>query len=121
MKNSKLVLTLSLSLVIGVLTSFSTQAQILPTKLTVTVIDGLGNFVEGAEVKLYKTEADYRGGTNVLFTGKSDKKGRVKFKEVQSVAYYMEVTQGEMNNNGEGVQTAPLTPKRNNKVNVVIE
>ncbi|MEQ9405642.1 MAG: carboxypeptidase regulatory-like domain-containing protein [Cyclobacteriaceae bacterium] len=97
------------------------NAQILPTKLTVTVIDGLGNVVEGAEVKLYKTEEDYRGSSNPVFTGTSDGKGRVKFKEVESIAYFMEVTKGDMNNNGEGVMTSKLEAKKTNKVNVVIE
>ncbi len=120
MKN-KLVLSIGLTFLIGMANTFSTQAQLFPTKLTVTVIDGLGNIVEDAEVKLYKTEADYRASNNVLFTAKTDKKGRVKFKAVEAISYFMEVTKGELNNNGEGVKTSALTAKRNNKVNVVIE
>ncbi|MEP5610760.1 MAG: carboxypeptidase regulatory-like domain-containing protein [Cyclobacteriaceae bacterium] len=118
---NKLVVLAALFLFLSTAVSFETEAQILPTKLTVTVIDGLGNFVEGAEVKLYKTEADYRGSTNPAASGVSDKKGRVKFKEVQSVVYFLEVIKDDMNNNGEGVQTGPLAAKKTNKVNVVIE
>jgi len=121
MKNSKRLSLVGLSIVMTLALSFNLSAQILPTKLTVTVIDGLGNFVEGAEVKIYKIEADYRGNTNPLFSAVSNKKGRAKFKEVQSVIYFIEVTKDEMNNNGEGVQTGPLAAKKTNKVNIVIE
>lgn len=121
MKTNKLTLALSFIVLIALLSTPTAHAQLLPTKLTVTVIDGLGNIVEGAEVKLYKTEEDYRGSTNALFTLKTDKKGRAKFKEVQSISYYMEVTKNELNNNGEGVKTSKLAAKRTNKVNVVIE
>ncbi|MEP1093668.1 MAG: carboxypeptidase regulatory-like domain-containing protein [Cyclobacteriaceae bacterium] len=120
MKKSS-ILAASLSIMIALVLSLTSNAQIFPTKLTATVIDGLGNFVEGAEVKIYLTEADYRGSTNPLFTAISKKKGRTKFKTVKSVIYFIEVTKGDMNNNGEGVQTGPLAAKKNNKVNIIIE
>lgn len=121
MKKNKILLLASISLFLMIVASAPTQAQLLPTKLTVTVVDGLGNITQGAEVKLYDTEEDYRASTNPLFTAFTDSKGRAKFKDLESRSYFLEVKKGDLNNNGEGVQTGVLAVKRNNKVNVVIE
>ncbi len=98
-----------------------TNEQLLPTKLRVTVIDGLGNFVEGASVSIYETEEDYRGSVNAVANCDTDKKGRVTFKGVKPIAYYIEAKQGDKNNNGEGVKTGKLAEGKINKVNTVIE
>lgn len=95
--------------------------QLLPTKLRITVIDGLGNFVEGASVSIYASEADYRVSQNPVATEKTDDKGRVTFKKLDTIPYYIEAKKGELNNNGEGVLTGKLTEGRINKVNTVIE
>lgn len=115
------VKTLSIILFFGFVFSGTVDAQLLPTKLRVTVIDGLGNFVEGATVAIYESEEDYRAGENVVATLKTDKKGRVTFKDVENIAYYIEAKFNEMNNNGEGVKTGELSEGRVNKVNTVIE
>lgn len=95
--------------------------QLLPTKLRVTVIDGLGNFVEGAKVSLYDNEKDYLASENPIATEMTDKKGRVTFKEVKNIAYFIEAKDGDRNNNGEGVKTSKLEEGKLNKVNTVIE
>ena len=97
------------------------EAQLLPTKLRVTVLDGLGNFVEGASVSIYDNEKDYLASENAVAMLKTDKKGRVTFKEMRPIAYFIEAKKGEKNNNGEGVQTGELSEGRINKVNTVIE
>ncbi len=97
------------------------DAQLLPTKLKVTVIDGLGNFVEGATVSIYDNKEDYQISENPIQTLKTDKKGRVTFKNVEPIVYYIEAKFANKNNNGEGVETGELSSGRINKVNTVIE
>ncbi|MFK7952069.1 MAG: carboxypeptidase regulatory-like domain-containing protein [Ekhidna sp.] len=103
-------------------TSVDTSSdQLLPTKLKVTVIDGLGNFVEGAQVLIYENEVDYLASENPVEIAKTDKKGHVTFKEVMNIAYFIEAKQGDKNNDGEGVVTGKLSEGKVNKVNTVIE
>ncbi|WP_370089496.1 SpaA isopeptide-forming pilin-related protein [Ekhidna sp.] len=109
------------ALLFGSLASNSAEAQILPTKLRITVIDGLGNFVEGATVSIYENEKDYLASKNAVQTLKTDNKGRVTFKEVKPMAYFVEAKFEDMNNNGEGVKTGELAEGKLNKVNTVIE
>ncbi|MEO9870062.1 peptidase associated/transthyretin-like domain-containing protein [Ekhidna sp.] len=97
------------------------EAQLLPTKLRITVIDGLGNFVEGATVSIYENEADYRASENAFATLTTDKKGRVTFKEVKPMAYFVEAKFEDKDNDGEGVMTSELSEGKLNKVNTVIE
>lgn len=114
----KLVLLLSIFLFGSI---ESSDEQILPTKLRITVIDGLGNFVEGASVSIYENEEDYRASTNPVKTGETDKKGRITFKDLKLIPYYIEAKKDEMNNNGEGVLTGKLSEGKVNRVNTVIE
>ena len=99
----------------------SVEEQLLPTKLRITVIDGLGNFVEGAKVSIYEKEEDYLASKNAAATLVTDKKGRVTFTEVKPMAYFVEANKDDMNNNGEGVKTGELSEGKINKVNTVIE
>lgn len=97
------------------------EAQILPTKLRVTVIDGLGNFVEGATVSIYESKEDYLASKNPFATLRTDKRGRVTFKEVLPKSYFVEASFEGMNNNGYGVKTYELSEGKINKVNTVIQ
>ena len=101
--------------------SLHVEAQLLPTKLRVTVIDGLGNFVPGAMVAIYDNEKDYLASENPVASMKTDSKGRVTFKELETRSYFIEAKKGDMTNDGEGVQTGVLSEGRINKVNTVIE
>ncbi len=101
--------------------STSVEGQLLPTKLRVTVIDGLGNYVFGASVAIYDNEKDYLASENPVAVLTTDSKGRVTFKEVRAVSYFIEAKKGDQTNDGEGVQTAVLAEGRLNKVNTVIE
>jgi len=114
-------LTFLLTILIFGTAQESSEEQLLPTKLRITVIDGLGNFVEGASVSIYENEEDYRSSTNAVGTGETDKKGRVMFKDLKLIGYYIEAKKGEQNNNGEGVLTSKLSEGKINKVNTVIE
>ena len=95
--------------------------QILPTKLKVTVIDGNGNFVEGADVTLFLSKEDYINSQNPSTSAKTDSKGKVVFKKLEPRKYYLDVRKGEKNNDGRGSETDNLQEGRVNKVNIVIE
>ncbi|MEM9338738.1 MAG: carboxypeptidase regulatory-like domain-containing protein [Bacteroidota bacterium] len=99
----------------------SSAEQLLPTKLRITVIDGLGNFVEDASVSIYETEEDYKASENAVALLRTDAKGRVTFKNLKTISYYIEAKLDDKNNNGEGVLTGELLEGRINKVNTVIE
>lgn len=93
----------------------------LPTKLRITVIDELGNPVEGATVTIYTSEADYRSSENPVEKQVTDKKGRVTFRDVEPVSYFIDARSADKNNDGKGAVTAPLLEGKLNKVNTVIE
>lgn len=95
--------------------------QIIKTTLHITVRDELGNIVEGATVQLFETEEDYLKEENVVAEGTTDKKGIVRFKELQPIAYYVIVRHGDKDNSGGGERTAELDAKRINKVTIVIQ
>ncbi|MEP0369046.1 MAG: SpaA isopeptide-forming pilin-related protein [Cyclobacteriaceae bacterium] len=108
-------------ILLGVFAFSPADDGFLPTRLRVTVIDGLGNFVEGATVKIYSTEDDYRASENAVGTMTTDEKGRVKFKELEPISYFIDARKDDLNNDAEGVKTAPLEEGQLNKVNTIIE
>ena len=97
------------------------SAQLMGTKLEVTVLDYLGNLVEGASVTLYRTQADYENEENEVQVMVTDEKGEVLFRDMEPVTYFMLVTKGDLSNIGGGVQTSKLIAKKKNMLNVVIE
>ncbi|TRX56083.1 carboxypeptidase regulatory-like domain-containing protein [Fulvivirga sp. M361] len=114
----KLLIYLSVVMVFIAMSSF----QLLKTSLKITVIDELGNIVEGASVQLYPSEEDYRNEVNAVSeVSYTDKKGQVKFKELDAKVYYVNASKGDKNNIGAGVQTDKLEEGKLNKVNIVIE
>ncbi|MEQ9423613.1 MAG: carboxypeptidase-like regulatory domain-containing protein [Cyclobacteriaceae bacterium] len=106
---------------IMIMLSNSVQSQLLPTNLQVTVLDDLGNVVEGATVIIFENEEDYRFENNPAFGPElTDKKGRVTFKKIPAKSYYVFVSKGDKNNDGKGVKTSRLEPGKKNQINVVI-
>jgi hypothetical protein len=102
-------------------TSHTLQAQILTTKLQVTVRDDLGNLVEGASIRLFLTEEDYTKEQNQAGkTVKTDAKGRASFDNLEPKVYYIIVEKGDMDNSDGGTKTEALIPKRINKVTIII-
>ena len=87
----------------------------------VTVIDDTGNVVEGASVTLYKTMEDYNNENAMYETEKTDDKGRIKFKNVEPIEYYIYVKKGEMDNIFSGQKVKQLEEGKVNKINVIIE
>jgi len=96
--------------------------QIFNTSVKINVRNELGNIEEGVAVQLFATEKDYREETNpvtdILHT---DKKGNVKFSELEGKAYFINASKGDKNNVGAGVQTAPLEESKINKLTIIIE
>lgn len=110
-------------LIVGVIGLFAfTSTQMLKTSLTITVRNNLGNIEEGVNVQLFPTEEDYRNETNPS-TDKlvSDKKGRVRFKDLEPKVYFVNAVKGDKNNIGAGVQTDTLAEGKVNKVTIIIE
>lgn len=97
------------------------EDQLLSTSLRITILNELGNIEEGATVVLYQTEEDYEESANAVATEVTDKKGRVNFKNLEPIIYYVHAENGERNNYGAGIQTTPLTEGKMNRVNIVIE
>ncbi|MBV6647632.1 MAG: hypothetical protein KI790_19395 [Cyclobacteriaceae bacterium] len=122
MRKYPFILVVELIMLFIILSTYSSQAQsFLPTKLKVTVIDGLGNFVEKAEVKLFLSKEDYMNSVNPVFEGKTNAKGQVVFKKVEPISYFIDARKNKLNNDGEGVQIQELQEGRINKINTVIE
>lgn len=95
--------------------------QILKTSLNVTVLNELGNPVEGATVQLFVKEVDYKEEKNIALEGVTDKKGVIKFKEIKAMSYYVIVRKDDKDNSEGGEQTGKLESGRINKVNVIIQ
>ncbi len=115
------IITLLAIILVTTFSASEVQAQLLPTKLRITVIDGLGNYVEGASVSIYESEKDYLASENAVAMLISDKKGRVTFKGVKPMAYFVEAKFEDKNNNAAGVKTGELEEGKLNKVNTVID
>lgn len=111
----------ALSILILVLTSIESQAQIFNTSLTLTVRDELGNPVEDATVQLYNTEADYLAEKNIFMEGVTDKKGVVKFKKLEGKSYFVLARKADINNAGGGEQIGQLEEGKFNKATVIIQ
>ena len=116
-KGALFIIAISLLLI-----SFNHSGPTLATSLRITIIDYVGNFVEGANVILYATEDDYRNETNPVADPQvSDHKGRVTFKKLQPTVYFVYAVKDDMSNIGGGVQTDTLEVGKVNKVNIIIE
>lgn len=97
------------------------EAQILSTKLKITVVDELGNVVKDAKVTLYATKEDYNKEENSVQPYKlTDSKGRVTFKKLNAQSYYVIIRKGDKNNAGGGELITDLEKGKLNKANVVI-
>jgi hypothetical protein len=114
----KLLILLGLVILFPAITSFT---QIIKTQIHITIRNELGNTVEGASVKLFEREQDYKDETNVAAEGVTDAKGIVRFKDLKAISYYILAEKDDSNNFGGGEQTGRLEAKRINKVTVVIQ
>jgi len=95
--------------------------QLIKTQLVITVRNELGNIEEGAKVQLYETEDDYKAEKNAAAEGYTDKKGIVKFKELNPTTYFLLARKDDKDNFGGGEQTGKLEENHINKVTVIIQ
>ena len=101
--------------------SNSVQAQVLTTKLQVTVRDDAGNLVEGATVRLFASEADYTKEENQIGkTLKTNTKGQASFDALEPKEYYIIVEKEDMDNSDGGSKVEAIKPNRINKITVII-
>jgi hypothetical protein len=95
--------------------------QIIKTQLTITVRNELGNLEEGVTVQLFETEEDYKAEKNIAAQGGTDKKGKIKFKELKATSYYVIARKDDKDNSGGGEQTGKLEANRVNQVTIIIQ
>ncbi|MEQ8358560.1 MAG: carboxypeptidase-like regulatory domain-containing protein [Cytophagales bacterium] len=99
----------------------NSNAQLLKTKLEITVLNTTGNPEAGAEVMLYASEDDYLAGKNAIEGKKfTDSNGEVMYKDLAAKSYYIQAQKGKADNYGESEKTIPLEAGRKNKVTVII-
>lgn len=107
--------------IFGLMNQSPAEAQILSTKLKITVIDPVGNVVEDARVTLFKNKEDYAKEVNPVQPYKlTNGKGQVTFKKLEAVSYYILVRKGNQSNAGGGEIVDTLQAGRVNKANIVI-
>lgn len=99
----------------------ATGLQLIKTTLSVTVRDEVGNTVEGATVRLFENEEDYKTEQHVAQEGVTDAKGLVKFKDLKAIGYFVIVSKGDLDNSGGGERTAKLEEKKVNKITIIIQ
>lgn len=122
MTNSKYKYLLLILLIGFVFSPLASNGQkFLPTKLKITVINGAGNVVKNATVRLFLSEDDYINDKKSILSEKTNEKGQVIFKKLDPRSYYIDARKGDLNNDGRGSKTDKLKEGRVNRVNVVIE
>ncbi len=116
----RISVALALLITVTIFSSFTTK-PLLPTNLRITVLDDIGNVVEGASVTLYASEEDYfEEKKPVRETQKTDAKGRVTFKKLEPIQYFVHAQKGDKDNVGDGVSISKLKEGRINLVNTII-
>ena len=95
-------------------------AQFTSTQLRLTILNDLGNLESGVEVLLFESEEDFNNNKPCTPMQKTDEKGRVKFKGLKSIPYYIEAKKGTKSNLFGGEKTEKLEENKVNKVNLVI-
>lgn len=113
----RIIMMVALFAIAGMATGF----QLVKTTLSVTVRDEVGNTVEGAKVRLFENEEDYKTEQHMAVEGVTDAKGLVKFKDLKAIGYFVIAEKGDLDNSGGGEKTAKLEEKKVNKVTIIIQ
>ena len=118
----KLSMLLLLATTCLVLTSSKEATTLrLPTTLQVTVLDDIGNVQKNAKVSLY-TNAKHHEIKKHQIAGplKTDAKGRVTFKKLKPIPYYIHAEKGSKDNTLGAIKVGKLKKGKINKINVII-
>lgn len=99
-----------------------TPIALTPTSLELTIINNLGNPIQGANVKLYNSFDDWNLDKNQIGnTLTSDFMGKVKFSNLTPIKYFWLAEYDCQNNvNGAVTTTQPLSSNTNNTLSVVL-
>ena len=91
--------------------------------LKITVVDGNGNRVKNAEVRLYDNKKDYKKSKNPIEgVRKTDEEGLISYRNLDpDSTYYIEVEKGDLNNYMGGEKIKDLKKFGVNKITVVIQ
>jgi len=109
------------SVLLIALLSFSFK-PILKTNLRITILNELGNAEDSVEVTLYINKNDYRENKNPAVPLQlTDEKGRVTFKDLEPIEYYIHAQKGDKTNVGAGVVADVLKEGKMNKLTIIIE
>lgn len=93
----------------------------MKTSLEITIRDRLGNTVEGVKVKIYKTYEDFQSDIDFIQEPmQTSAKGKVVFKDLETIPYYISAVKGDNNNYGDGEMVDTLIGNRKNKVTIII-
>lgn len=97
------------------------SAQLIRTSLHLIVRNELGNPESEVNVRLFRTKEAYdKLQDQATPTLKTDKNGKVVFKELEPAVYYINAEKESRNNFGAGERTDTLSANRINKITVVI-
>ena len=101
--------------------SFIIPNQIVKTNLQITVRNDLGNVESGVNIHLYKTKEDFEKLTNPAAGPlQTDKNGKVTFKDLEAIEYFIGAEKGDLNNFGGGEKTEKLDANRINKITIIV-
>ena len=116
----KKYLPLSVLIIVLCAAFTNTESMMRATSLTITVLDDLGTVQKGAKVQLFETEEDYSELKNAIGPLLTDEKGKVKFKGLKAIDYYIFVEKGEKSNLFGGERIGKLAKGKFNKTNIII-
>jgi len=114
-----------IALLIAVVGLFATvtaeTSGLIKTRLTVIVLNKLGNPVKDAIVKIYLTKEDYQKKENEAATSQfTNASGKATFKGLEPTVYYIYAVKGDEDNKGSGFMTDTLEEFRINQVRTII-
>lgn len=93
------------------------------TSLEITVVDKVGAIQQGAEVSIFYNKKDMLNDENsAAGPSYTDKKGRVKFKNLTKLKYWVKAEKGKLTNqSGDALETNTLYNGKKNKIIIVME
>lgn len=100
--------------------SMVVYGQFFKTQAHIVVVNDLGNVEAEVSVTLYTTEEDYNNNKPAVPMQKTDKKGRVRFSDLEPVSYFIEAKKGTKSNTFHGEKTEVLDKGKVNKFHIVI-
>lgn len=90
-------------------------------QLEISVLDVNGNYIHGAEVKLFIDDTDWYNDENSIVTEYTNKDGKILFVDLEEVVYYFKAKKDTLDNYyGNSALKAPLKLNYKTKVYTII-